>query len=218
MLSKSQIKEVKEQLLKQIESWPESQRENAKEQINSLSDEELVEFLTKNKLINVAENSEESSNANNPFRLIIEGKIPSIKIGENTEAIAVLEINPISKAHTIVIPKKPLKSEQSEKIPKKILELANEISDKIKLIFSPKKLNITSSEMIGEIIIQILPVYDDETLDSKRKKATQEELKKIQEKINSYEKILDERNKKDSEELDKKPVLKKLPKAPVRRP
>ena len=36
--------------------------------------------------------------------MIIEEKIPSYKIQEN-KAVAVLEINPISEGHTIVIPK-----------------------------------------------------------------------------------------------------------------
>jgi histidine triad (HIT) family protein len=215
MLTKEQIKQVKGQLLKQIESWPESQRENAKEQIDSLSDEELVEFLTKNKLINTSEDGGDL-NSQNPFRLIIDGKIPSIKLGENTEAIAVLEINPISKAHTIVIPKKQLKSES---IPKEILELANEISNKIKLVFNPKKVNITPTEVLGERIIQILPIYDNETLDSRRKKAGEKELKEIKEKIDSFKENLKKSEEtKEEKVVLKKPVLKKLPKAPVRRP
>jgi len=215
MLTKEQIKQVKGKLLKQIESWPESQRENAKEQIDSLSDEELVEFLTKNKLINTSEDGDDL-NSQNPFRLIIDGKIPSVKLGENAEALAVLEINPISKAHTIVIPKKQLKSES---IPKEILELANEISDKIKLVFNPKKVSVIPTEILGERIIQILPVYDNETLDSRRKKASEKELKEIQEKIISYDEDL--KNSAEIQEkkvAEKKHVLKKLPKAPVRRP
>ncbi|OIO40969.1 hypothetical protein COU56_02000 [Candidatus Pacearchaeota archaeon CG10_big_fil_rev_8_21_14_0_10_31_9] len=215
MLTKEQIKQVKGKLLKQIESWPESQRENAKEQIDSLSDEELVEFLTKNKLINTSEDGDDL-NSQNPFRLIIDGKIPSVKLGENAEALAVLEINPISKAHTIVIPKKQLKSES---IPKEILELANEISDKIKLVFNPKKVSVIPTEILGERIIQILPVYDNETLDSRRKKASEKELKEIKEKIDSFKENLKRPEEtKEEKVVLKKPVLKKLPKAPVRRP
>jgi len=36
---------------------------------------------------------------------IVNGKSTSIKIDENEQAIAVLDINPISKGHTLVIPK-----------------------------------------------------------------------------------------------------------------
>src|SRR3989339_388321 len=132
MLTKEQIKQVKDQLLKQIESWPESQRENAKEQINSLNDEELVEFLVKNKLVDISESSDkESIKAQSPFRLIINGKIPSFKIGE------------------------------------------------IKEIFNPKKVEITSTEILEERIIQLLPIYDNETLNSNREKANEKDLKEI---------------------------------------
>jgi len=213
MLTKEQIKQVKDQLLKQIESWPESQRENAKEQINSLNDEELVEFLVKNKLVDISESSDkESIKAQSPFRLIINGKIPSFKIGENKEAVAVLEINPVSKAHTIIIPKKALKSDN---IPKEILELANEVSEKIKEIFNPKKVEITSTEILEERIIQLLPIYDNETLNSNREKANEKDLKEIEEKINNYTK---KENIKEDKPAKKEIPLKKLPKAPVRRP
>ncbi|MBS3066206.1 HIT domain-containing protein [Candidatus Pacearchaeota archaeon] len=215
MLSKSQIKEVKAQLLKQIESWPESQRENAKEQINSLNDEELVGFLQKNNLIKTSESMGDSKEfeTQSPFRLIVSGKIPSFKVGENKEAIAVLEINPISKAHTIIIPIRALKSGD---MPNEILNLANEISDKIKSIFNPNTVSIASTEILGEKVIQILPVYTNETLNSSRRKADEKELKEIQNKMSNYVEKIEKPITK--EEIKKEVKLKKLPKAPIRRP
>ena len=51
MLTKEQIHQVKEQLFKQLENWPESQRESAKEQIHQMNDEEFEQFLIKNKMV-----------------------------------------------------------------------------------------------------------------------------------------------------------------------
>lgn len=40
------------------------------------------------------------------FTMIVEGKIPSYKIAEDDNYYAFLDINPLAKGHTLVIPKK----------------------------------------------------------------------------------------------------------------
>ena len=40
------------------------------------------------------------------FTRIVNGEIPSYKIAENEDYYAFLDINPIAKGHTLVIPKK----------------------------------------------------------------------------------------------------------------
>lgn len=40
------------------------------------------------------------------FNKIIQGEIPSHKVAENDEFLAFLDINPLAKGHTLVIPKK----------------------------------------------------------------------------------------------------------------
>ena len=42
------------------------------------------------------------------FRKIIEGDIPSYKIVENDQFYAFLDINPMAKGHTLVVPKKEI--------------------------------------------------------------------------------------------------------------
>jgi len=51
MSSKEQIIEIKKQLLEQIQQFPDDKREIAKQQIISMSAEELEEFIKQNKLI-----------------------------------------------------------------------------------------------------------------------------------------------------------------------
>lgn len=42
------------------------------------------------------------------FTKIVKGEIPSYKIAENEDYFAFLDINPLAKGHTLVIPKEPV--------------------------------------------------------------------------------------------------------------
>ena len=43
----------------------------------------------------------------NPFARILRGEIPSIKVAENDEALAIMDIMPQSNGHVLIIPKAP---------------------------------------------------------------------------------------------------------------
>ena len=193
MLSKEQIVQIKQQLTDQIKStFPEDKKQLALEQINSMDEEQLEEFLVQNNLI-----KEENSPKQCIFCSIIDDKIPTNKIAETSYALATLEINPISKAHTIIIPKI-----HSKDAPKNAFELAREVSKKIKQIFNPKSTEIYSSELFGHEIINILPIYKNETQKSERKKADSAELKAIQKKLSFiYEKKQEIKPLKKSKEI-----------------
>jgi len=55
MITEEQAKQIKQQILSQIDSWPESiplkQKQSAKAQIQAMNHKELEEFLIKNNLI-----------------------------------------------------------------------------------------------------------------------------------------------------------------------
>lgn len=204
-LTKEQIEDFKQQIIQQIESsFSEEKKDPAIERVISMNDEEFIEFLKKNKLLTSGSNEEndeeqeKTPQQGNPFRLIVEEKIPSYKIDENKEGIAVLEINPISKAHTIIIPKKPVR--EQGKIPKSILSLAKKISKKIQTKFKPKEILISPSFALGELIINILPVYSNESLSSPRKKISKEELESLKGAFGKKPKV----------ERIKKPKIKKI--------
>ena len=198
-INKEQVEKLKEQIISQIEStFPEDKKYSAIEQVENMNDEQFIEFLKRNNLINLPEGMQDSKAMDSnetPFRLIVENKIPSYFIEENKDSLAVLEINPISKAHTIIIPKKTIK--ESEKIPSSLFTLAKRISKRITSHFKPKEVIISSSIVLGETIVQVLPVYDKETLNSKRNPASKEELEELK-------KI-----------LEKKPKLKKVKKPKI---
>ena len=180
MLSKEQIEVVKKQIISHIEqTFSEEKKYSAVESIKSMNESELEEFLVQNNLITDAEGEE--TNQQCVFCSIAEGKIPSVKLAENKNAIAVMEINPVSKGHVIVIPKEHISSK--EKFSKEFFELLNEISERISVNLKPKKILQEPSNLFGHEIMNLIPIYTDENLNSKRNPAKKEELEQIRNEI-----------------------------------
>lgn len=179
MLSDEEIKEIKKKLITHVESnFPPEQIFSAKSQIESMDSEQLENFLEKNNIM-VSDKKEDNECV---FCAIASEKIKSVKIDENENAIAVLEINPISKGHFIVVPK-----EHSDNIPKEATELAKRVSEKVKKKLSAKNIEISESKLFGHSIINVLPVYSDENFSSEKKHAALDELEKIKEELERKE-------------------------------
>ena len=192
MLNQEQVKNIKKQIIEQIKAWKtsEEQKQAAIEYVNGMDAQQLEDFLVKNKLAKPGQEC--------PFCLITQGKMPSYKITEDSDSIAVLEINPVSKGHVLIIPKK---HHPAEKIPTSALDLAKKIAEKIKAELKPKDINLSTSSVLGHGFIDVIPVYEEKP--GERKKASEQELKDLQ-------KLLTKPGKKS------KP--KKLEKAPRRIP
>jgi histidine triad (HIT) family protein len=199
MLSDEETEDIKQKLITQIEStFPPEQVFEAKRQVESMNPEQLEIFLEKNKLIKREDSDESNSENNCVFCSIASGKIKSVKLEENDNAVAVLEINPISKGHTMIIPK-----EHSDKVSKKTLAFAKKISKKIKDNLKPKSIEISNSTLFGHAVVNILPVYDKENFNSERKPAKIEELELIRqslEKRTKPKKIVKEKAPKEIKE------------------
>jgi diadenosine tetraphosphate (Ap4A) HIT family hydrolase len=173
MLSNEEVEEIKNKLIAHIEStFPVEQIESAKQQINSMNSEQLEEFLAKNKLIK--EDGSSDSPTECVFCSIVSGKIQACKLDENKDAIAVLDINPISKGHALIIAKL-----HSDKNQKGVESLAKKISKKLKEKLSPKRVESSNSRLFGHEVINILPVYDEENFNSKRNHTSIDELEKL---------------------------------------
>ena len=191
MLSQEDSENIKKQLIKQVEeNFPGDKKSAAISQIKEMSPEEVEEFLEKNNV----QQSSENQNAKCIFCSIVFNEIPSYKIDENKSAMAVLEINPISKGHVIVIPREH--SHQIKKSEKEIASLIKNLSKKIQKEFSPKEVKVSYSQMFGHSIINLLPIYENETMDSKRKKAEKGHLEELQ-------KILGKKSKSKTEKISK---------------
>jgi histidine triad (HIT) family protein len=101
--------------------------------------------------------------------------MPSYKIAENKKAIAILEINPLTKGHSIII---PLEHTTIDKLSKSSLGLAQKITKKIKLKLKPEDVKIETSSIQGHAIINVIPFYKNQQ--PEKKKANEEELQKLQ--------------------------------------
>jgi len=178
VLDESQVVEIKKQLFEQIKSFPEEKRVQAEAQINAMDASQLEEFLKANNMV-----KDEGDTSSCPFCSIVSGKIPATKIGENDFAIAVLELNPISKGHSLIIPKDH--SCSAEDAANNLKELVKEIIEKINSKFSPKDILVKSVNLFGHEVINLLPVYNGETMDSPKKQATPEELAALKNELDS---------------------------------
>ncbi len=205
-LTKEQAEQVKKQILEQIKSWPDEQRLPAQKQLEAMNEKELEDFLIKNKMISPSKQSA-SQESKCVFCEIIKGNIPSYKLDENKSNIAILEINPLSKAHAIILPKKHL---SPEKLPTQAFILAKKIVKKIQTKFKPEKVDLSTSEFQGHGIINIIPHYGKEL---KKYKAEEAELTQVRQKL---EKKIKEKKPKPASLV--KEQIKVLPKFPVRIP
>jgi diadenosine tetraphosphate (Ap4A) HIT family hydrolase len=200
MLSKKQADAIKQQLIQQINAtFPEDKKAFATSQLQGMSPSQLVEFLRQNKMISedalkrltqtppttkkvqMPEKSEKPTGC--IFCSIANNEMPSFKIDENKSAVAVLELNPISKGHAIIIPKEHIPSH--DRLPQQSFSLAKKISRKLKskLRPKPKDVEIAFTGLFGHEVINVFPVYKNETISSGRYKEDKKVLETLQKKL-----------------------------------
>jgi histidine triad (HIT) family protein len=228
-LTEEQAKSIKEQLFKQIESFPEDKREGIKSYVASLDNEKLEEFLIKNKLIKSpgesdGENAEgEESKGDNAVKgpncimcLIANKKIESFIVYEDKDYLAALEINPLSVGHTLLIPKEHIKDSKS--LSKKAVTLANKIGKQLIKNLKAEEIQIVPSDELGHAMINIIPKYKDQKITAERKPAKKEELKEILTKIGKIEikeKEAKEEKKETKDEVKKEEKKEEIQKSNV---
>lgn len=194
MLSKEQADAIKKQLLQQLDKFPEEQRDFIKNKVISMNEKDFEQFLIQNKLIQPQENQSQQTQEQPTqqtqeqeqqciFCSIIQNKIPSYKLDENKDNIAILEINPISKAHTLIIPKEHII--ETTKIPSSSFTLAKKIAKKIKSKYKPDEIKISSTKMFNHSLVEIIPLYPDTDI-NKRTKASEEQLKTLQKELEHH--------------------------------
>jgi len=177
MLSGEQAAVIKKQLMEHIEkSFPEERKAYAKEQVEHMDSKELGEFLKNNNLV-------AGQDSKCILCSIVFGDIPSYKIDENSEAIAVLEINPVSRGHTIIIPKEHI-PDYGKEPSNGIRKLIEDISKIIKKELKPRGVTVENTNLFGHQVVNIIPNYKNNELvpeNPERHHATEEELAELQE-------------------------------------
>jgi diadenosine tetraphosphate (Ap4A) HIT family hydrolase len=179
MLDEEQTKEIKQKIISHIEkTFPEEQKESAKKQLEEMNSEQFEAFLEKNNLI-------KDMNAGCVFCSIVSDNIKSCKIAENESAIAVLEINPISKGHSIILAK-----EHNLESNTRLLDLAKEVSSLLKERLNAKEVKIEENILFGHKLVNILPVYNNEDFNSPKIQTNLEELEKIKKELEKKQEII----------------------------
>jgi len=170
-LTQEQVKELKSQLLQQVKNLPENQRREAEKQISDMSAEALESMLKQ-------QQSKPSGKEKGVYRMIVDKEIPSKIIDENKSSLAVLEIKPISPGHTIIVPKKAVKT--AKELSSSSLTLAKKIASRLSRKLNAKSAEIQTEFKLGEMIINVIPIYDKSlNLNSPRTDAKDSELDKI---------------------------------------
>jgi len=192
-LTDEQAKSIKDQVFRQIDSsFPEEKKESAKNYISSLNNEQLEEFLVKNKLIKQSEAGEESgSESQNEkessciYCMLSSKKVPSVKVYEDEDYLGVLEIKPLSEGHVVMIPKKHIS--EKEKLPKTALAQAKKIGKFLVKKLGAENAEIKPSDELDHAVIDIIPVYKNQPLSSERKPVSKEQLAGLSGKIGVFE-------------------------------
>ena len=202
-LTKEQLVKVKEQLIEQINTtFPEEKKASTIDQINGMNDEQLIEFLKQNNLIKQGE----SPNQQCIFCSLIFGDLPSTKIAENEKAIALLELNQVSEGHSIILPKEHISDPAL--VPEEAKELAEKVKKQLQETFNPARVDLINSETMGHQAINILPVYNNETINSERHQKTPEELAEQKKKIeNSQPEQIEETKTEEIKEEKPKTII-----------
>ncbi|MBR6072150.1 MAG: HIT family protein [Acholeplasmatales bacterium] len=119
-------------------------------------------------MINVIKKRKENNNMC-IFCKIVNGEIPSKKVYEDDDVLAILDISQATVGHTLVMPKKhyanilEIPNNEYQKVMLKVKEIANKLNTKL----NPKGINVLNNcgEAAGQTVmhyhVHILPRYND---------------------------------------------------------
>lgn len=128
------------------------------------------------------------------FCKIVNGIIPSFKIYEDQNVIAILDISQTTKGHTLIIPKEHRKNlyEIEEDLSSKIFSILPKLANAIKKAFNPIGLNVIINtekplQTVNHFHIHLIPRYDNDELNiefvNNQIKMTSELYEKIKKEI-----------------------------------
>ena len=122
------------------------------------------------------------------FTKIIKGEIPCYKIAEDEQFFAFLDINPLTKGHTLVVPKKHTSYifDMGDKELGEMMVFAKKVAKAIKANYPCQKIGMTVIGLeVPHAHIHLVPINGVNDIDFRREKVklTDEEFKEIASKI-----------------------------------
>lgn len=124
------------------------------------------------------------------FTKIINGEIPSYKIAENENYYAFLDVFPVVKGHTLVIPKKEVDKifELDKETYNGLMDFAYDIAQAIEKAIPCKRVGMSVVGLeVPHVHVHLMPLNSmkDTSFLNKRLELSKEEMTKIAEKIKS---------------------------------
>lgn len=103
------------------------------------------------------------------FCKIIDGQIPSLKVYEDDHVYAFMDIMPLSKGHTLLIPKTHCKDlfDMPEEVARNLYAAAPKVANAIKAAFNPVGMNTVNNNgaAAGQTVfhyhLHLIPRYDE---------------------------------------------------------
>ncbi|MEG2614729.1 MAG: HIT family protein [Alistipes sp.] len=122
------------------------------------------------------------------FSRIISGEIPCYKVAENDQFFAFLDINPLAKGHTLVVPKKEVDYlfDLDDRTLGEMMIFAKKIAARIQRETGCRKVaSIVLGLEVPHAHIHLIPMNSEEDVDFRREKLklTPHELSEIAEKL-----------------------------------
>lgn len=122
------------------------------------------------------------------FTRIINGEIPCYKVAEDDRYFAFLDINPLTKGHTLVVPKQETDYifDLDDKMLGDMMIFAKKIARKIKEKIACKRVTVVVLGMeVPHAHIHLIPINSEQEVDFHREKLklTPEEFQKVAELI-----------------------------------
>lgn len=128
------------------------------------------------------------------FTKIIEGEIPCHKIAENDEHIAFLDINPIARGHTLIVPKKEVDYffDLPDELYHSTMAFAKAISGAIDRALEPLRTGIIVQGLeVPHAHLHLIPLYKTRQVMAlgHNVEVTENEMKELAKKISAEVKI-----------------------------
>lgn len=123
------------------------------------------------------------------FTKIVQGEIPSYKVAENSEFYAFLDINPLSKGHTLVIPKMEVDYiyDLEDDLLTEFHLFAKKVAKAIEKVISCKRIGVVAYGLdVPHAHLHLIPLIDGGEINFTRErvKLSPEEFSEIADSIN----------------------------------
>jgi histidine triad (HIT) family protein len=122
------------------------------------------------------------------FSKIVSKEIPCFSIHENGEFLAFLDVNPLVKGHTLVIPKIEVDYifDLDDELLQRMMVFSKDVARKLKNTFQCKKIGVSVVGLeVPHAHIHLIPInsIDDMNFSREKLKLSQDELREIQSNI-----------------------------------